>query len=287
MQKGRYADWLAINSQKINQGKAYQATKASMEASPEYKNASPDQKIAMQANIAPGYMITQDTINHLAERVNAGAPNPFRSGIQRDRVNVAAAVLSMNKGQTGAGAVADISSVKAKQMALNAISKTNAATEKYEATVQKNVGIIEKQMPTGEISDLGPALNNWVRSGQVEAGNEHAPAYIQAVVTVANEYAKVMSGASGAGGSTVDARQHANELLSAGFNSGQIKNVIKNMRQEMRNQVISNYEQERSLKRSIAMGDFDTPDQVKAAVGHGIDESHAIEILQDQFGYEE
>ena len=84
-------------------------------------------------------------------------------------------------------------------------------------------------------TDMGPWVSKWVQQGETGIGDPNVPAYVAALLTGANEYAKVMSGSTGAQGSTVDSRREAAQLFSQALNYSQIKSVVQVAKTDMEN----------------------------------------------------
>jgi hypothetical protein len=108
------------------------------------------------------------------------------------------------------------------------------ASVAFEDVAIRNFELAQQEIDKGAIpTDMGPVINHWVEKGEIGIGNEPLPRYQAALLTAANEYAKVMSGATGAAGATDTSRRETASLFSPYFNAGQIKGVISIAKQEM------------------------------------------------------
>lgn len=124
--------------------------------------------------------------------------------------------------------------VKADEGSLKNIQKMTDAAVSYENTASKNFDLAMTLAPAA-VPDMGPFMNRWIEQGETMFGDEDVPPYVTALLTGANEYAKIMSGSTGAQGSTVDSRREAAERFSPYLNQGQIKAVVKVAQQDMDN----------------------------------------------------
>ena len=65
--------------------------------------------------------------------------------------------------------------------------------------------------------NLGPFINDYIQNAKVNSGDPNTVEYATAIGTMAEEYAKIISGSTGAAGSTVSAQEYARELFKPGF----------------------------------------------------------------------
>jgi hypothetical protein len=143
---------------------------------------------------------------------------------------------------------------KANQSSLAAATKLADAATSYEATALKNLEVATKELHGAAPTNLGPWLNKWIETGETQTGNPNVPASVTAVLTFANEYAKVMSGSTGAQGATVDARREAAELFNPYFSAGQWDAVAAIARRDMANRKQSLYDQVDIIKGRLKAG---------------------------------
>jgi hypothetical protein len=123
----------------------------------------------------------------------------------------------------------------------------DAATS-FERTASQNFDLALKLSKDAVPTDWGPWLNKWIENGETQAGNTNVPPYVTAMLTGANEYAKIMSGATGAQGATVDSRREAAELFSPYLSAGQIARVVAVAKADMENRKSSLYGQIDDIK---------------------------------------
>lgn len=95
------------------------------------------------------------------------------------------------------------------------VMNTSRQTMEQNANVALNIA--------GKVNTTGlPFLNGLEMKAKVAMGDPEATAYQTAINTVATEYAKLMSGATGAGGSTEGAMQHARSILNGAHTPQQL-----------------------------------------------------------------
>lgn len=133
---------------------------------------------------------------------------------------------------------------KADTSSLTNITKIADASEAFEKTAMANFGTALKLAPKGIKTNMGPLIEKWVQDPERATGDPNIPAYQAALLTAANEYAKVIAGSTGSQGSTVDSRKEAAEMFSSFLSTDQIENVITVAQQDMANK-IKNYAQQR------------------------------------------
>jgi hypothetical protein len=287
--RARLHAYMDINADKIAKAKAYREQSEQLRASPEYQKATPQEKQQMEMQIMPGSLVPQQAIDLLATTYIKTGKFPY--GLNKETKDRALAAVGRQMAAQNLNPneiVADQQSFAANKQALGALTKQTAAISGYEKNVEKEMKLAEKLMPANAPVDIGPWLNKWVETGKVQAGDKNAPAYLATMMSLANEYAKVISGSTGAAGSTEGARQEAAEMINKYLNQGQIKGLFSVMRTSMRNRTSSNYEAMRGLRSEMANTVYSSPDEVKEAVESGaLDADTGAGILETQFGMEE
>lgn len=250
-------------------------------------NATPEQKNdkwneLKNATSGGDNVLTGDALDYAAESYrktgkmpslglgSSGAAGQNRSNIIKRATELAIGNLSgksVSQGTLAADvSLADQLDVKSAGTALTNISRIASSAEAYENTALRNMEIVKSKMPKGEATNLGPWLDRWVQSGRSEFGDPDVPPYVTSLVTVANEYAKVMSGSTGAQGSTVDSRREAAELLNAAQTTDQVINVMDVMKQDMENKKSAYRDQASELRGRISEGD--KPEKAQSGLYH-------------------
>lgn len=182
-----------------------------------------------KANAQPPASFTPQDVDYWASVLKAGGTLP--PGLARTAGGSQFVQQLMKRmGEDGADPnqfIANVSQVKADQHSLLNMTKMADAATSFERTARENFEYALSLAPEGIPTNWGPWLNKWVETAETGAGNPDVPAYVTALLTAATEYAKIMSGSTGAQGSTVDSRREAAQLFSPYLNSGQIQAVVK------------------------------------------------------------
>lgn len=155
-----------------------------------------------------------------------------------------------DSGRSGSELPTALAGLKADQASLNQITKVADSSQAFEKTARKNFQQALKLAPQA-VPNLGPFFNRWVEQGETMFGNKDVPPYVVALLTGANEYAKIISGSTGSQGSTVDARKEAREMFSQYLDTGQIKAVVDVAFKDMDNKVESYAEQRKDIQDRI------------------------------------
>lgn len=141
---------------------------------------------------------------------------------------------------------------RADQTSLAAATKLADAATSYEKTARKNLDTATNLIHQAAPTNWGPALNKWIETGNTFVGDPTVPASVAAVITLANEYAKVMSGSTGAAAPTEGARAEAAQILNPYFSAGQWDAVTqKVIIPDMNNRIASLYDQVDIIKARI------------------------------------
>lgn len=176
------------------------------------------------------YLADQYRITGQLPSLGMGA-NPMREAILTQAAKDAGAA-----GQTGADAVAQHASTKTDTQALGQLSKNRAMVEAFSQTASQNADLALNLMAKGAGPTGSPIIDRWVRAGgQSIVGDPDVTNFNTALTTFKNEYSKIMSGATGAQGSTDSARHEADTLISPNMSQAQIMGGIRVMKQEMDN----------------------------------------------------
>ncbi len=174
---------------------------------------------------------------------------------------------SMPQGMTPEEFIANVATVKADDRSLSNMTKMADAATSFERTASQNFDLALKLSKDAVPTDLGPFFNRWVESGQTQFGDLNVPPYVTAMLTGANEYAKIMSGSTGAQGSTVDSRREAAELFSPYLSSGQIERVVAVAKADMGNRKQSLYGQIDDIKGRLRSAGSKTPTATQGQPG--------------------
>ena len=102
-------------------------------------------------------------------------------------------------------------------------------------TTEKNLAVVESM--SQQVHRTGvPMLNAWINAGKrAITGDPDLAAYDGAIRTAINEYAKVISSATGGGVTSDTARKEVEEMLNSAMTADQVASVLSLLRTEMGN----------------------------------------------------
>jgi len=174
-----------------------------------------------------------------------------------------AAELAAANGDTAKSAVLNRQTVAASKAALSKITTQKALVGAFEKTALKNMDLAASL--SSQLSRSGsPLLNRAImafRNGVT--GDPQTAQMVNAITAARTEYAKVLSGATGASGITDSARHEAEQLFSTVSNNETLQAVLQVAKQEMANRM-SSFDEQISEINSAAMGSGGAPQQAPA-----------------------
>lgn len=175
------------------------------------------------------------------------------AGLRRSGVveQVMKKVPGTAQGMTPGDFIAKHSGVQADTGSLRNMTKMSDAAISFEKLAEKNFDVALKLAPDAVPTELGPFFNQWIERGETLLGDPNVPPYVAAMLTGANEYAKVMSGSTGTAASTNDSRRQAAEMFSPYFSLPQISQVIAVAKADMKNRENSLTEQTNLIKQRL------------------------------------
>jgi hypothetical protein len=206
-----------------------------------------------------GSVISDEAAEFIADRILAGDPKAT-TNLGRSKENMTKVenilVKKAKAANIDAGKLtAAMATVRADSSSLNNLTKMTDAAVSFENTASKNFDLALKLAPKAIPTNWGPWLNRWIENGETALGDKDVPPYVTAMLTGANEYAKIMSGSTGAQGSTVDSRREAAQLFSPYLSKGQIDAVVKVAKQDMANRKSALHDQLDTIKTRISGGE--------------------------------
>lgn len=144
-----------------------------------------------------------------------------------------AADLAKAKGMDGEATRINQVANKSLQSAMTGLERQRANVMSYEKTALAGADIAIEM--SNKVDRTGvPLVNKWINAGRVAvAGDPDVSRLNNAVETLTNEYAKVMSGSSGGQATTVSMQEHARKMLSGAMTKEQFNGVIDLMKREM------------------------------------------------------
>lgn len=139
----------------------------------------------------------------------------------------------------------------ASKTALAKLTSQRTLVGAFERTALKNLEIALAESQKVDRTGV-PVLNRWLLAGKKSIGGDVEVGRFHAALTSAlNEYAKVLSGATGAAGISDAARKEAESLLSTANTPDQVAGIIDIMKREMANREAGFAEQEAQLQESM------------------------------------
>jgi hypothetical protein len=214
--------------------------------------------------------LTPQAIESLAQQVASGGDIPSlgmgKSGaaLKAQILNRAAELQSAN-GNDGAAMVSIKAARKANAASLQDLTKRNGVMAAAKNTAMSNGTLLVNAAAGGAGTTGSPVLNRWqqaYRSGV--KGSPDVAAFGLAINTFANEYAKVVSGATGAAGVAEGARQEMLKHLSEASTPQQVRRIVSQARLEMASSTNALTSQIRDTQQQLRSGGADTRPGVKA-----------------------
>ena len=200
--------------------------------------------------------LTDETANFLAQNYLTTGQMPAlgmgSANIRTAILNKAAQMAAAN-GVSGSDLAGIAAGYVSGRTALSMLTKQYDAASSNENAMLANMKVAEKAEPRAQMSAM-PFLNKWLQTGSTSVGMEGAPAYATAIVTVADKYAKVLSGSTGAAPASDASRAQAFQIINPYLNQGQIGEVFKIMRQDTDNTKKSYLDQIAEQKSALTGG---------------------------------
>lgn len=184
--------------------------------------------------------ISDEALKTMAESYLSGGPiPPFGTGANaannRNRFYGAINALTKSAGKTGVDVAADRADFAANRLALNRTVAQQSAIRQFERTTMKNADLVLEMGAKGVGPSNIPLFNAWVQGGRRAFGSPEVRNFDQTLTTFLNEYARVMQGQTGAGGTTDTARTEALGLIRSSDNWETVKSSIALLKREMKN----------------------------------------------------
>lgn len=162
-----------------------------------------------------------------------------------------AAQLDSGAGVSASDAAIKQSEGKANQQALGALQKQSAMVGNFEKTAMKNADLALSASEAMDRTGI-PAFNKWLQAGKTATGSVEAAKFDAANNSFVEEYAKVMSGASGGGAAATDsARARAHEILNTSHTKEQYRANVDLLKKEMSNRTAALDEQREEIQSQM------------------------------------
>jgi len=158
--------------------------------------------------------------------------------------------------------LANWASRKSDQAALTSIQKMSSQIESFENTALRN-GALALRLAAQVDNGNFPIFNAWKNAGGKATGNPKVKAFDAAIKTFADEYAKIVSSATGGGVTSDSAREAAESRISSSDSPQQLQETMHTLVQDMLNRRKSLDQERENLLGRIRNGN--TPDVPAAA----------------------
>lgn len=174
------------------------------------------------------------TIDFYAQKVAAGGDMP-QLGMGKDAASLRQAILQraaqiqQGKGMSGGDSNLLHADTKSAGMALTALQKTRNNLDPFIKTFDGASAQVRALAPQGVGGSI-PVFNRWIQAGrQGVTGDPAVSKFNVAINAVANENAKIMSGASGGAVTSDSARHEAMSLINNAMTLDQLNAVLDQM----------------------------------------------------------
>ncbi|MCW6531194.1 hypothetical protein NED98_13155 [Sphingomonas sp. MMSM20] len=174
------------------------------------------------------------TIDFYAQKVAAGGDMP-QLGMGKDAATLRQAILQraaqiqLGRGMSGGDSNLLHADTKSAGMALTALQKTRNSLDPFIKTFDGAADQVRKLAPQGVGGSI-PVFNRWIQAGrQAVTGDPAVSKFNVAINAVANENAKIMSGASGGAVTSDSARHEAMSLINNAMTLDQLNSVLDQM----------------------------------------------------------
>lgn len=227
--------------------------------------------IQMGAGAAGGGSANDAAVNAMAQQMleNGGRPPPnLRNQALLARAWNRYAELLDASGRGNEGQVARQASVHASARALDAVRQRRGLMTAAEEAANRELELTQRLSSRVNLSNSplwNVPMNQWRDRAQ---GNPDLIAFRNAALSASTEYARVLSGATGAGGITEGARIEAESMINADMSPAQIVAAIATMRQGMEYKNSELRREEEELLAEMQAGGGSPPPDADPAPGN-------------------
>lgn len=206
---------------------------------------------------APKVGVDAGTVEFYAQKVAAGGDMPqLGSGKQaaalKQAIYARSAQIQQGQGMTGGDSNLLHADVKTATMALGNLQKTRNSLDPFLQTFDGASAQLRALAPKAVGGSI-PIFNRWIQAGrQSVAGDPVVSRFNVLVNTVANENAKIMSGASGGAVTSDSARHEAMTLINNAMTLDQLNAVLDQMHTDTTIRLRSMDDRATDLRRVIA-----------------------------------
>jgi hypothetical protein len=206
----------------------------------------------------PDVVLSDDGVDVAARNFNATGKFPAlsRSPEIIARILDRASDLQKESGKSAEQILDEQQQFRANETSLKAIEKQRTLVSAFEKTAQKNMDLaVELGKKVGRTGS--PIVNRGlINFRQKITGDPATSQFVNAIIASRTEYAKVLSGATGAAGITDSARTEAEELFNKATSQKTLEAVVQTAKQEMKNRLDSFEEQKKEFQVGGRRVDF-------------------------------
>lgn len=216
--------------------------------------------------VAP--LLSEEALNNAAQTFNEKGTLPSlgmgkQNALLKAKILNKAAQIASANGDDATALLARQAERKANGIALNDLTKRNGIMSASKNTAVANGDLLVQSAGAGAGTTGSPVLNRWQQA--YRSGVKGSPEVAQfglAINTFANEYAKVVSGATGAAGVAEGARQEMLKHLSEASTPEQVRAIVSQAKKEMSSSTNALANQIKSTQASLS---GKKPDAAKSA----------------------
>lgn len=218
----------------------------------------------------------QQTIDFYAERTLAG-DNSWRTGLSRSKQGAALILqveervpqLAKEQGMGSGDVIASAAQLAADQKALKGLADYGAKAGQFSRVLENQIGVVEKYLPMG-VAGNTPVINKGINKlRDAVIGDPNLTAFENAIVGLAREHARFVTGLTSNAQLTASATKTADKLLNNAMTAPQIKAAIKEIQDEKEAAIKANKEERDALTKRISKGYKQEPAAGGAGTGGG------------------
>ena len=207
------------------------------------------------STLSPDALDVQADLYNATHQLSIGYRNPTDARAIINR----AAERAKEQGLTPGDMLSSAANQAAGKASLTNLTKISDAAKSYERSATDELNLAVSLIPKTPEPLNSQLFTEWARSGTAALGGTDVPKYQAALISALDEYAKVLSGATGAAGSTDTARNQALALIPPGATSDQIPAIVEVLKQGMKFKVDEYDTQLTDIRKRIGGGATKAP----------------------------
>lgn len=206
--------------------------------------------IAQPASIVTANLLNNDAVERAADEFNLTGklpPSLARNPAAAAKIMDAAAKKQSDAGVKGVDTAVNREANLADSKSLANLTKQSDMISSFENTALKNLDMLVEQSKKVPRSNF-PLINKAILTGRLETGDPETAKFYAIVKPFTDEYAKILSGQTGAAGASDTARKEAQGIISPYFSPDQIEKLKPFITQELQNRTGSLRQQQESIQ---------------------------------------